>query len=344
MKNMLLIDLLEATRDGQVFNIAKKHLRDKMDCLHDPAGDYCFFTPKKSQKVLPLLLVAHIDTVNLYGTKVKVYEDNGNLRNIHGILGADDRAGVYIILELIQKLDAVPYVLLTNHEEIGGIGVKSFCDANILDSYLKGINMFIEFDRRGVNQYVTYSPLPSKMGQFFEDYGYEKGNGSYSDVATLSRTYQIAHVNLSAGYFNEHSKYEYCSLSGVQFAIDNALQVLPLITEKVMVDNKPVTQYEDFNWQYSSKTKKVKKVQAKTTPKVVTKDKEYGTYEQWWEETYGAINGNAKEPTHHEDGMCPHCHGDEVEEVDYHYYICRACMSYIDYKDLYPELLSVGNC
>lgn len=345
MNKNLLIKLLEASRDGQVYNTAKKRLSHTHDCIHDPIGDYCFFSPKKALPVLPILLVAHIDTVNFSGSRVKVVEDHGVLFNQNGILGADDRAGVFIILELMENLNAVPYILLTNHEEIGGIGVTSFCNAKILDQYLPEINMFVEFDRRGVNQYVSYAKLPTKIEQLFENYGYENHHGSYSDVATLSRHYDIAHVNFSAGYFNEHSPSEYCSLAGIQFAIDNAALVLPLIREQVFVEEIVFKSqyYGSYSTVPAKKSKKAKKAKVSSLEsKVYTTEKTYATYDEYWEEQYGAINGKSSFPlddTEIEGGgsldiSCPHCGSFYYTEVDHEYYYCGGCKDYYSLSDV----------
>ncbi|NHN34310.1 M20/M25/M40 family metallo-hydrolase [Paenibacillus agricola] len=75
-----------------------------------------------------LLLSAHMDTVVSFvpGRRI-VWEDNDILRSSEGILGADDRAGIAILLEVIERMDRLSFngtlkIAFTRDEERGRIG------------------------------------------------------------------------------------------------------------------------------------------------------------------------------------------------------------------------------
>lgn len=85
-----------------------------------------------SINICPLLFSAHMDTV-VNGQNIQVIEENDRLRsNGKTILGADDKAGIAMILEAIdatieENCDLPPLeVLFTTCEEIGLLGAKSF--------------------------------------------------------------------------------------------------------------------------------------------------------------------------------------------------------------------------
>jgi hypothetical protein len=185
--------------------------------------------PRK--RAMPLLLVAHVDTV---GQKPPlVQEKSGKLYSGNGtVLGGDDRAGVYIVGQIVSRMTGrLPYVLLCDEEERGMIGAYSFAKSGLLEA-LK-VNIYVEYDRRGINEYVHYlQPQGHVLPKILEEYGYVKAWGSYSDVKALSSKTGIAHVNLSTGYFDQHSRHETISLAGIDFAISTGLNMLPNLCRK----------------------------------------------------------------------------------------------------------------
>ncbi|MFH1863126.1 MAG: M20/M25/M40 family metallo-hydrolase [bacterium] len=92
-----------------------------------------------SKKIPPLLLCAHMDTV-VPGKGVKPVEENGEIRSSGDtILGADDKSGIAVVLELLHILKerSIPHgeieILFTVAEEIGLLGANNF-DTSIINS------------------------------------------------------------------------------------------------------------------------------------------------------------------------------------------------------------------
>ena len=106
---------------------------------------------------VPVLLVAHLDTVHEKAPSIICYsKDNRVLMSPQGI-GGDDRAGVYMILEIIKQANC--HVLFCEDEEIGDIGAKKFVKSNMpLPVYY-----IIELDRQGHNDAVYYWNLLSNV-------------------------------------------------------------------------------------------------------------------------------------------------------------------------------------
>lgn len=207
-------------------------------------ANYLFCVPTK--KANQICLVSHVDTL---AGKVKVKVENGCvLKNKHGVLGADDRAGVYAILEMARRCKAKPYLLFTQFEESGGVGVKVCIQDKAIDAYVHDINLFVELDRRGVDEYVTYCTLPKKLENILESLGYHEEHGIYSDVSDLTDHYEIAHVNLAVGYYKHHTTQERLNLYGLSYAIVNCLALMGAITCQYKAIPQTYNSYYDSSW------------------------------------------------------------------------------------------------
>jgi hypothetical protein len=194
-----------------------------------------------------ICLVSHIDTLRTPGKAVRLQMVQEYMVNLNGVLGADDRAGVFGICQVILHSEKKPYVIFTNYEESGGKGVKKLCNANAFGDYADDVDLFIELDRQDKDQYVYYSlDCPKSVRQFAEKYGYNENVGTYSDVADLTDTYMIPHLNLSIGYYNQHSKAEFL----------NVLEMYNTIYCVVDMVNDPEIPAEkiefDYGWVYDN--------------------------------------------------------------------------------------------
>ena len=193
----------------------------------------------------PIMLVAHIDTISRNrNLKIRVKKDRIKARN--SVLGADDRAGIYAILEILRMCQEqnvpMPSVLFTNYEEIGCVGANAFCSADVMN---KNMNLFIELDRQGYNEFVYYSwMLPKPIQTYVEGYRYVEAMGSMSDVDLLTEKYMVPHLNLSVGYYNQHTVREYLIPSQLQFTIDNVMEMVKNpVTELHEVDGSGYGSY-----------------------------------------------------------------------------------------------------
>ena len=166
-----------------------------------------------------ILLQAHVDTIfpceNLKITK-NIISGNG--------LGADDRAGVFTCLHLKEKYPDTP-ILLTNFEESGGTGMNKVC-FDIAPEIFKDVNLAIAIDRHGCGHYVTYNDLPSKCKKYVNRFGWHEENGTFSDIEIFTDFYGIPSINVSCGYYNEHTKNEYLVIDELLLTIKRLERML----------------------------------------------------------------------------------------------------------------------
>jgi len=188
------------------------HLKQTIKPTHYSNGLYLYVHKDNN---LPCL-VAHIDTVHRQKpSKKDIIQVGDILTNTKGGLGADDRAGVYAMLQLKD----LPYNLLfTNYEETGGIGVKQAI--HDLSDLLSANTCFIEIDRKGTGHYVDYVGAEQEFLNLFETRGLTNKFGSYSDIYDLSSKLSIASVNLACGYYDQHTTKESLNLKELQAVID----------------------------------------------------------------------------------------------------------------------------
>jgi hypothetical protein len=116
-------------------------------------------------------------------------------------LGADDRAGC-AILWLIRN--SGHSLLLVSDEEVGCLGSGDCSELHV--NTLKDHSFCMQFDRRGSHDLVYYDGANKAFDaylrrHFFE---YSEASGSFSDVGVVSPALDLAGVNISTGYRNEH--------------------------------------------------------------------------------------------------------------------------------------------
>lgn len=214
----------------------QEELKDHLDVLlrfknYSPVNRDGFLYAKGD---IPLLLVAHLDTeADEPPYEVKHDTELDKLYNPDGILGGDDRCGVYAIMEILEKYR--PSVLFTEDEEKGLEGAHKAV-IGVREPKYKYI---IEIDRRGKDECVFYQCANIPFIDYVKAFGYRWEVGTNSDISVLGRVWDIAAVNVSAGYHNEHSNYEYVSISELHSSID---RIEKMIRD---IDNAPYFDYQD---------------------------------------------------------------------------------------------------
>lgn len=152
---------------------------------------------------IPIALIAHVDTVFPAPPKDNVYYDTakGVMWSPDG-LGADDRAGVFAILKIIAK-GYRPHIIFTQDEEVGGVGAAILADRHARP--FADMKYIIQLDRRGTSDCVFYSCDNPRFVEYVESFGFIEAYGTFSDISEICPRWKVAGVNLSIGYFNEHS-------------------------------------------------------------------------------------------------------------------------------------------
>jgi hypothetical protein len=163
-----------------------------------------------------VMFTSHLDTATSAFTKVNhVFE--GNLIKTDGksILGADDKAGVTVMLYMIEKnIPGLYYFFLG--EEVGCVGSKKVAEKQKIEK-IPYINKVISFDRRGTDSIITYQAssrccsdkfgeeLSKRLNEVESTFKYKNDpTGVYTDSAQFVRIYPEC-TNISVGYYSEHT-------------------------------------------------------------------------------------------------------------------------------------------
>ena len=179
-------------------------------------GDGYIFSEGK----FPVLLCAHLDTVHKSLPKTIIYEE-GKITSPEGI-GGDDRCGVYMILQILKRIDC--YVAFFEDEEIGGIGSHKFAKTEICKKI--DVNYVIELDRMNANDAVFYECDNEEFEDFVTREFFKTNWGSFTDICEICPQIGVAGVNLSCGYYKQHTSNEYVVLDEMETAIEEVIKLL----------------------------------------------------------------------------------------------------------------------
>lgn len=200
-----------------------------------------------------LMLSAHMDTVHRVKKDRKLIEKDGVIRSNKGALGADDRAGITIILTVLEQMANIEFngtikIAFSREEEIGCIG-----SSKINPDFYKDVDLAIVVDRKGNRDIVAgcgSAFCSNSVGEFMEEVaemtgmqGWKCVEGGISDAMTFAQE-GINSVNLSAGYRNEHTDSEYVVLSDMKDTATLILQAIAVVNsfykgfESVGYENK----------------------------------------------------------------------------------------------------------
>lgn len=166
-----------------------------------------------------VMFTSHIDTSSIKLTKI-THDISDDIIKTDGksILGADDKAGVTIMLYMIEnKIPGLYYFFIG--EETGCIGSKKVSD-KFKDEKRSDINKVISFDRRGVDSIITFQSgrrccsdkfgesLLLELNNIESTFNYKVDpTGSITDSAKFTDLYPEC-TNISVGYQNEHTYFE----------------------------------------------------------------------------------------------------------------------------------------
>ena len=189
---------------------------------------------------IPIGLVAHVDTVFPEPPEDIYYDrEKGVMWSPQG-LGADDRAGVFAILKIIQS-GLRPTIIFTTDEEVGGRGAAQLLK-DFPECPIPNVKYLIQLDRRGTNDCVFYDCYNEDFITYVESFGFIEAFGTFSDIAELCPAWDVVGVNLSIGYENEHTKYETLHLKPWMATIEKV---------KRMLKENDIPDFEYIEYSYS---------------------------------------------------------------------------------------------
>lgn len=137
-------------------------------------------------------------------------------------LGADDRAGVFAIVQIIRS-GLRPHIIFTTDEEKGGMGAAELAKQ---ECPFKELKYIIELDRRGSNDCVFYDCENYEFTDYVESFGFEYNFGSYTDICEFCPAWKVAGVNLSIGYRDEHTVSEVLFIGQMLSTVEKVKKML----------------------------------------------------------------------------------------------------------------------
>jgi len=161
------------------------------------------------------MFTSHLDTATSQRADVvHVIKDGICKTDGKTILGADDKAGVTIMLWMIKHgVPGLYYFFLG--EEVGCVGSKALAN-KIMDNRIEGITKVISFDRRGTDSVITFQASSRCCSDAFgralaEQLNKKEGfkyttdpSGVWTDSAQFTKIYPEC-TNISVGYRSEHT-------------------------------------------------------------------------------------------------------------------------------------------
>ena len=166
------------------------------------------------------MFTCHLDTACSKQQDVKhVFHNNIIKTDGTSILGADDKAGMTVILYMIEKQIPGLYYFFIG-EEVGCVGSGRLARTWVDTEFCEHITKCVSFDRRGTTSVITHQlygrccsdvfaqDLASKFNSVETTFNFRPDDtGIYTDSAKFISLIPEC-TNISVGYYNEHSSIE----------------------------------------------------------------------------------------------------------------------------------------
>lgn len=224
---MSRLDLLKAIlpmEQGELHDYLFMILNDyyQSENVIESEGEFLF-----AKGEIPVLVCAHLDTVHRQKpieAEILFDQEKKIMWSPDGI-GGDDRCGVFVILSLIMQ-GLRPHVAFTWNEEIGGLGARAMTQK--LDPQKIGvdINFVIQIDRKGHGESVYYYLENKEFENYINSFGFKTHIGTYTDICEICPDWDMAGVNLSAGYINEHTSKELIFVETLEDTLGKTIKIL----------------------------------------------------------------------------------------------------------------------
>ena len=209
--------------------------------------------------------IAHTDTVhkvNLNLTVVESYHKGETiLKGVDSFtgkatgIGGDDKCGVFLALEMLDTLPNVKAAFFVSEE----IGCRGSQHAD--PEFFKNVGYAIQYDSpEGDTMSLTLmgrylfnqkSEFANKVTGLIKEHGINDwAYHPYTDAWQIVEKFEIACLNLAAGYYQYHTANEYVSINDVENGFQLGLKLVETLGEK-RYGNKKENRYQILNEGYN---------------------------------------------------------------------------------------------
>ena len=190
--------------------------------------------------------IAHTDTVHKVNKNLIVLQEeiNGEV-TLRGIdkeskrplgIGGDDKCGIYLALEMLDTLPNVKIAFFVSEE----IGCKGSMYAD--PKFFENVGYVIQYDSPGgdsmsltlMGRYLfnQKSEFADKVTDLITEHGItDWAYHPYTDVWQIMEKFNIACLNLAAGYYKYHTENEYVVVDDVQNGYNLGLKLVEILGE-----------------------------------------------------------------------------------------------------------------
>jgi len=208
----------------------KEHVRRRGasrcgELVTDEFNNVCI---RKGQPGTVPVVAAHLDNVQA-ASPVKIIQQTGRLYGVDengertGV-GADDKAGVFVCLELLERFANIAVILFAS-EEVGGVGAQNapaewFKDAGYLIAYDCPSRGFVSYTCGGVRLFANDGEFIQKAAPVMAAHELTTWqHHPFTDVKILRRRFDFSCLNLSCGYYQWHRSDEFILVPEVEAAV-----------------------------------------------------------------------------------------------------------------------------
>jgi len=207
------------------------------------------------------MFTCHLDTCCVYKQKVNhIFDGNFIRTNGKTILGADDKAGMVVVLSMIEnKIPGLYYFFIG--EEVGCIGSGLLADhwGGVGFEFTNDITKIVSFDRRGTTSVITHQLYGRCCSDSFAKELSSRLNGtevginlSPDDTGIMTDSAQFIELvpectNISVGYYNEHMLTE---CQDIDFLCKLCKAVCQIDWETLPVERDPDIDEDDYYTTY----------------------------------------------------------------------------------------------
>lgn len=214
-----------------------------------------FITKNINNSTYMPCIIAHMDTVFYFDFPRKLIQNGNFISAINAKtkkscgLTADDSNGIYCALRLLNVLPAIK-ICFTTQEEVGGIGALKATE-NV--EFFKNVNFLLQADRKGHSDIIIHTngekiaseAFITDISPIIKKYDYTFERGIFTDVGEIACEIGISGINISCGYYNEHTEKEICNIQELHKCLNLMKKIITTIRNK-----KPYkVEFPSFNYQ-----------------------------------------------------------------------------------------------